>query len=99
MEFSPSVDEHAAVAEVRCSAPSEEGTSNVPETPDHAASDSCITASISFNCASADGADVRTLAGLDPSEVLHWRLIDAEPETSKRVSCGQAVPPDWKPDW
>src|SRR6476619_4190244 len=99
MEFSPSDDEHAAVAEVRCSVPSEEGTSKVPDTPHHAASDSSITVSISFNLPSADGADVRTLAGLDPSDVLHRRLINAEPETSKRVSCGQEVPPDWNADW
>jgi hypothetical protein len=37
--------------------------------------------------------------GLPFSDVLHWWMIEPGIETSKRVSCGQDVPPDTDEFW
>ena len=42
---------------------------------------------------------MRIVTGFEPSDVLHWRLIDPGVEMSKRVSCGQEVPPDSHAAW
>src|ERR1700684_3395050 len=94
MVLSPSDDEHAVAVDVCCSAPSVVGVSNVPATFVHTESDAWMTASISFALSGAVWAAVRIVRGLVPSEVLHWRLIEPGVETSKRVCCGQEVPPD-----
>src|ERR1700693_6151336 len=53
-----------------------------------------MTAWMSFARPGAAWVAVRIVTGLVPSEVLHWRLIEPGVETSKRVCCGQEVPPD-----
>ena len=58
-----------------------------------------MTASISFSCPSGVWSAVRIVTGLVPSDVLHWRLIEPGVEMSKRVSCGQEVPPDCDAAW
>src|SRR5882724_11200323 len=94
MELSPSDDVHAAADDVRCSAPSADGTSEVPGTPVHASSDCRMTPSISSTCPVKVWSTVRIVAGLLPSDVLHCRLIAPGVETSNRVNFGHEVPPD-----
>src|ERR1700689_5259827 len=99
MVLGPSEEEHADVVDDCSSGPSVDGASKVPVTPVHTDSDSCIISWISFNCPSEDWSAVRIVTGLVPSDVLHWRLIDPGVEMSKRVSCGQEVPPDCDGPW
>src|SRR6266853_3482950 len=94
IEFNPSEDVHAVVDDARRSEPSDEGFSELPGTPVQAPNDCWITFSISLSRPAAVWSAVRIVTGLVPREVLHWRLIVPGVETSKRVSCGQAVPPD-----
>src|ERR1019366_9815352 len=94
MEFNPSNALHALAVVVRCRVPSADGAREVPETPVHAASDCWMTSSISLSCPAEVWFAVRMVTGLDPSDVLHCRLIAPGEEISKRVSCGHDVPPD-----
>src|SRR5580704_2818312 len=94
MELSPSEELHVPVVEVRRSLPSIEGVSALPETFVHTDIDCWITASISFSRPPGSWLAVRIVTGFVPSAMLHWRLIDPGVEISKRVSCGQEVPPD-----
>src|ERR1700739_2604744 len=99
MVLIPSADEHAASTQVRCSGPSDAGTSEVPATPVQADKEVWITPSISSSWPAGSWLCVRIVAGLAPSEVLHWRLIAPGVEISKRVSCGQEVPPESDAGW
>ena len=85
--------------EVAASVPSDEGVSEVPETPVHTDRD-CLDHGLDLI-----DLPVRRLVcrkdgdGLCAERVLHWRLIVPGVEISKRVSCGQEVPPDSDAGW